>query len=506
MESNRSYRAKNNMAFGIANKLLNCVLPFASRTAVLYILGSRYLGLGTLFTSILSFLSLTELGLSSAINYAMYEPIAHNEFDKVSALLAYYKRLYRLIGIIILVIGLIIIPLMPYLISGEVPNDINIFFLYCIYLVSAVLSYFFGGYRQCILTASQREDIVSKVGIAVLAFNNIGQILALILTKNYYVFSIVPLVGVILTNTVCAILSKRMYPEIRSEGKIDAATRVKIRKKIGGLFGTKLNSVVIHQADTLVISAFLGLEILAAYGNYYYIMNAVGSFVIVIFTSLTASVGNKLVLDDIESSYNLFKRISFINAWIVSFCCTCFICLYQPFMKLWVGDDLMLPMPLVVLLTMYFFVYQIQRTIVTFKDAAGLWYEDRFRPYLSMILNVVANIIMVQYWGLYGIVISTILAFLISVPWMNFVLHKCLFKQSSINNCLVIGKWACITAFTSVITYYACVFLPWGIAGIIIRLIVCLISPNIIIIGIFFKSDEFKFTKNLIFNLLKRGK
>lgn len=504
MESNRGYRAKINVLFGILNKVFNCILPFVSRTVVLYWLGSQYLGLGTLFTSILSFLSLTELGFSSAINYAMYQPLAYGDNKKVGSLLLLFKKIYRLIGIVMLAIGVLIIPLIPHLISGSVPTDINITLLYLIYLLSAVASYFFGGYRQSLLSASQREDIISKIGILILLFNNLGQVIVLWIFKNYYVFAIVPILGAVITNVSCAVISRKLYPDIEAKGQVDSDTKKIIKKKISGLFGTKLNSVVVHQADTLVISAFLGLELLAAYGNYYYIMNAVSAFVVVIFTSLTASVGNKLALDSIDSNYLLFKKISFVNSWIVGFCCCCFVCIFQPFMRIWVGETLVLPFGLVILLAIYFFVYQIQRTILTFKDAAGLWYEDRYRPYISMIFNVISNIVLVQFIGLYGIVISTIVAFLISVPWANYVLHHYLFKKRSAFNIFEILRWFLATMVATLVCYLICNIMKDGLIGIILRLVICMIIPNFVFVILFWRRDEFKYIKNIVVRKLIR--
>lgn len=498
--TNRSYRAKINVFFGVLNKIFNCVLPFFSRTVVLYLLGSQYLGLGTLFTSILSFLSLTELGISSAINYAMYKPLAYGDYTEVGTLLNFYKKIYRIIGFVMLSIGLIIIPLIPYLISGYIPTDINISILYIIYLLSSVCSYFFCGYRTCLLSASQREDIVSKIGIVVLLFNNIGQIVVLCLFKNYYAFAIVPIIGAIVNNVSCTIVSKRLYPEIICQGKIDIKTKKALRKKISGLFGTKLNSVVVHQADALVISSFLGLETLAAYGNYYYIMNAISAFIIVVFTSLTASVGNKLAIDDIEDNYQLFKRISFLNSWMVGIACSCFISIYQPFMKIWTKGKLMLPMGVVVLLVIYFFVYQVQRTILTYKDAAGLWYEDRYRPYVSMICNLALNIFLVKIIGLYGIIISSIIAFLISLPWSNYVLYHFLFNRKSVLNLLEIFKWFFITVLACSLCYLLCSLFAENLIGIILRIFACLLVSNVIFIFVFRNRDEFLFfCKKIIF-------
>lgn len=342
MAESRTKNTSRNILFGVLNKVVMLLLPFVTRTITLYLLGASYLGIGTLFTSILSFLSLAELGLGSAIVYSMYRPIAENDVEKLSALLKYYRRLYRIIGGVILVLGTLLVPAVPFLIKGNPAVDINIYILYYIYLINSVISYFFAGYRQSLLSAYQRSDIKSNISTLVHLFVQFAQIAVLFLTKSFYAYAIIPIVGTLITNVSTAYITKIQYPEIKCRGTLDVETRRAIGKKLGGLIGTKLNSIVVHSADTIVISSFLGLVLTAQYGNYYYIMNAVCGFITVLFSSMTASIGDKIVKDSKEKVYDLFQNLQFVNFWIVGCCSVYFVCLYEPFMKLWVGEELRL--------------------------------------------------------------------------------------------------------------------------------------------------------------------
>ena len=231
MGDSRTKNASRNMFWGILNRVVVLVLPFITRTIILYLLGANYLGVGTLFSSILSFLSLTELGFGTAIVYAMYKPIARGDKSKIRTLLNYYKILYRKIGIVMLAIGTLLVPFIPYLIKGDTPENINIYILYYIYLLNSVVSYFFAGYRSSLLIAHQREDISTKVVTAV----NIGvqafQIVALLLTKNFYIYAFVPIIGTLITNALYYQLTKKIYPDIQPEGNIDFQTKKNIHKK-----------------------------------------------------------------------------------------------------------------------------------------------------------------------------------------------------------------------------------------------------------------------------------
>ena len=504
MNDSRTKNASRNILFGLINKTAVLILPFVTRTLLLYILGTESLGLSTLFTSILSFLSLAELGFGQAVIYSMYKPVAENNVHALCALLKYYKRLYRIIGTVIMIIGIALLPALPFLIHGSVPENVNIYYLYIIYLVNTTISYFFAGYRQSLLTAHQRADIRDKIALIVTIFVRLLEIVVISLTKDLYLYASVAIIGTIITNIVTATITKQMFPEIVCKGDIPDEQRREIKKKLTGLFGTKLNSIVVHQADTIVISSFLGLTSLAQYGNYYYILNAVSGFIMIIFNSMTASIGNKIALDSKEDVYKLFERINFVNNWIVGWCSICLLCIYQPFMELWVTKRLTLPVLMAVLMTIYFYIYQIQRTILVFKDAAGLWYEDRFRPYVSMIFNVVSNILLVQIIGIYGIVASTIIAFAISLPWCNHVVFTKLFCKSPFINIKGMLLNFGITTVIGVGTYFICYNLPVSIIGLLLRLCICVLIPNAIYIFLFRNNRSFGFIKGVICRLIKR--
>lgn len=504
MGDSRTRNVSRNILFGTANKIVTLILPFISRTLLLYLMGTTSLGISTLFASILNFLSLAELGFGAAVVYSMYKPIADNNEVEICALLNYYKKLYRYVGVAVLTLGAVLTPFLPRLIKGDVPDKVNIYVLFFLYLINSVISYFFAGYRQSLLNAYQRTDVRDKIAMLVTIGVRIAEILVIYLTKNLYYYVCATICGTLVTNLMTSIVTRRMFPNIECGGDVSDEVKKEINKKLGGLFGTKLNSIVVHQADTIVISAFLGLTLLAQYGNYYYIVSAVSGFVMMFFSSMTASIGNKIASDTREEVFKLFKKINFINNWIVGCSTICLLCITHPFMIIWVKKELTLPVIMSILMALYFYIYQIQRTLLTFKDAGGLWYEDRYRPYVSMVFNVVSNIILVQFIGIYGIVISTILAFFISVPWCNHVVFKVMFQKSPLKNIMEMILNFIITSAIGVGTFLICSLLPVSIIGIVFRLIICLIIPNVLYIVAFCKKEEFKYIKGLMRKVVRR--
>jgi O-antigen/teichoic acid export membrane protein len=153
------------------------------------------------------------------------------------------------------------------------------------------------------------------------------------------------------------------------------------------------------------------------YGNYHYIMSAIGGFLGIVYSAICPSLGNSLVTESVEKNYQDFRKLTFINLWLVGWCAVCLLCLYQPFIKLWAGEDLLLPFSVVLLIVIYFVLYQGRRIATTYKDAAGLWWEDRFRPFVMAATNLISNLILVQFIGIWGIILSTILSLCVSLPW-----------------------------------------------------------------------------------------
>lgn len=495
MKIERVKNASRNMFFGIIQKTYQIIIPFVMRTAMIYFMGVQYLGLNGLCTSILQVLNLAELGVGSAMIYSMYKPIAEDNTKRICALLKLYKTYYTVIGAVIAVFGIILTPFIPNLISGDIPSGMNIYILYLLNLAATVLSYWMLAYKNSILQAHQRVDVISKVTMTTSTVQYVLQFLVLWLFKNYYLYVLVMLVTQVLTNIATAIVASKMYPDYKAEGKLNKAEVKEINARIRDLFTSKIGAVIVNSADTIVISAFLGLTMLAIYQNYYFILTAIIGFITIIFNSCTAGIGNSLIVETKEKNFNDLKKFTFLIAWISGFCSSCFLCLYQPFMKIWVGEELQLPFNVVICLVIYYFIYEINQLLNMYKDAGGIWHEDRFRPLVTAIANLGMNLIMVQFWGIYGIILSTVLStLLVGMPWLFHNLFTTLFEKSQLSQYIKnLMFYVIISLITCILTYLICSKIVLGDwITIIVRGIICCIIPNTIFFLAYHKLSEFK--------------
>lgn len=503
MNNSRTKNSIRNIIYGVFNRTVSIIFPFIVRTIFIKTIGEEYLGLNTLYASILQVLNLADLGFSTAIVASMYKPIAEKNIKKVSALLKLFRNIYRVIGIAILTVGLILTPFIKYFINGEPPIGINIYFLWILYLLNTVVSYLLFAYRVSLLNAHQRNDITEKIGAVSRILTSLLQIYVVAVLRNVYLYVILTVVCSIIYNVWCSRACKKLYPQYICEGDIDQQTKTKITKDILALTIQKIGNTVSLSLDSIIISAFLGLTTVAIYGNYYYIISAVSTFVALIYSAITASIGNSIVTESIEKNYEDLKKFFFINTWVIGWCCICFLCLFQDFMILWMGKKLLFSMWIVLSLVLRFFFEQIRKIVLTYKDAAGLWWHDKWRPLVGCGVNLIFNIVLVKTIGVAGVAISTIISYaFVEMPWETWALFKYYFKKKTGEYYLEM-LWVIITiSISGGGTYFICSKLPMtGVLAIAVKLLICIVITNIIFVLLNLNNKYFKKSIDIVFKI-----
>ena len=502
----RTKNASRNIFFGVILKAYQILVPFLMRTAMIYLMGVQYLGLNSLFTSVLQVLNLAELGVGSAMVYSMYKPIAEDDDTTICAFMKLYRTYYRVIGLVIAFVGCALTPFIPHLIKSDVPAGINVYILYLLNLGATVLSYWLFAYKNSILQAHQRVDVVSKVTLVTSTIQYGLQLFVIWAFHNYYFYVIVMLATQALTNIVTAICADKLYPQFKPRGKVDKIQVQRINQRIKDLFTSKIGGIIYDSADTIVISAFLGLTVLAVYQNYFYILNSITGLIAVVFQACMAGIGNSIVMESKEKNYQDLNKFTFIITWIAGFCSVCLLCIYQPFMELWVGKDLMLSLSAVVCFVVYFFVRQFNALFNLYKDASGMWHEDRLRPLVAALTNLVLNLILVQFIGIYGILLSTVLAILcVGMPWLMHNLFTVIFEKNHMWSYITrLAKYFFIIFVSCVVTYFICSrFNMSPVPAILVRGVICLIVPNLIYFLAFRRTKEFQQSLQLVDKMTK---
>lgn len=459
MKIDRTKNSIKNTAWGFVQRIVTMVGPFIVRTVLIYQLSAEYSGLNSLFTAVLHILSLSELGFSNAIVYSMYKPIAEDDQNTICALLNLYRKAYKVIGLVILGLGTALMPFLHFLIKGNVPADINIYLLYLIFLINTSISYLLFGYKTSLLSANQREDVISRNTVTVKMVLYITQIAVLLAYKNYYIYIILLPISTVAINVLNSKTVDRMYPEITCRGIISNDMKTGIKKRLTGLMIWKIGGATRNTLDSIIVSAYLGLTMVTIYNNYYYIMSAIIAVLGIISTSMAAGVGNKIATESPEVNYRDYCKFNQIYMWISGWCTVCMACLYQPFMHLWMGPDMMLPVLPMFLFCAYFLLLKSGDINSLYYQATGLWWEGRYRSLVEAGLNLTLNLTLGRYLGVTGILLATIISML-SVWFYGsgiifhhyFTAHKPseYYLQQLINIIII--------SVTVAVTYYICTF------------------------------------------------
>lgn len=488
MEFDRTKNAKRILRWGIIKNLVLIFIPFVMRTIVIYTLGNIYTGLHSLFNSILEALNLSELGIGSALVFAMYKPVAEDDTDKVNAYLKIYRIAYLIIGSFVAVSGLILIPFLPMFITDTVPDEINIYIIYLIQLASTSFGYFFLAYKSSILEAYQRKDIIYKSTLVAELLTNILQIVALVVFKNYYIYIGIVLVRQVIYNLCIGFYVDKKYPKIKAKGNITKEETEVIFKKTGALFTSKASNLIITCIDNIFISAFIGLEVLTFFNNYLFIVKAIAGLFLIAQNGLHSVVGNYMLKSSKENLTKMFNMMHYILCLCICFACSCFTSMFQPFITLWVGEESLLPMVTVFLFVAYFFATRIRNVEIIFKDAAGIWEPMIPCSIIVIVLDLVIDITLFPFIGINGALISTIVAMIFSFIYESIIIYKKVLNTNPISYffrtllyLIVIGGSCCAVYFicrlftieNNILTLLACLGVSTFISIVCFTLSTC---------------------------------
>lgn len=507
----RTENVKRNTIYSMIKFAVQLVLKFVLQTVLIYTLGAKYLGVNSLFASIFNLLNLAELGIGGAIVFSMYKPIAEGNMEQVKALNNLYKKLYFIIALVVGVLGAAVTPFLPYLITGDTTGlEINIYIVYLLFLANTLVGYF-SAHKRSLLFAFQRNDVENKVKSGTLIISTALQIIALLLFKNFYAYVTLMVAGTLLDCILVQVFANKLYPEINGKAEpLNPVIKKEITKNVAALSLHKIGSAVVYSTDALLISALISSDTLGYYSNYLLISESIISFITLLTTALTASVGNYMAMQSKDETYDFYRKSNFSFSWLIGFCTICLLCLFQPFMYIWTnktGETGYLLSDFTVLLIVISFYIRVMRTnTLMFRDCAGLMWQDRWKPIAEAGINLVASIVLAKFMGLNGIILGTIISTIVAPLWVEpFVLYKYYFKKSVWR---YLGKYAFYTVVTvgaGALTYWLCSLLPFaGIGWFVLKCGICLVVPNVIFLLCYFKTSEFKGVIGLAKQVLQR--
>lgn len=516
-------RVKNterNIIGGFVQMIISTTLSFVSRKIFIASLGANYLGLSGLFTNVLSVLSLAELGIGDAIVFSLYKPIAEQNEDKIHALMNLYKKVYRIIGLCIMLLGIILLPFLKHLVNFEEDVNINYYYIYLLFLANSVISYWFFAYRSSIINAAQKNYKIVKINLISSTLSTVFQIAVLLMLEGniaYYVYLLVPIVIGIIKNILVYEKSNELFPFLKhkSEAKLDKSEINTIKKNVYALAVTKISSTVYSSSDNLVISALIGTYYVGLYSNYSMIIITVTSIVNIVFNNLRNSVGDLNATESSEYKYEICKKILLVNMWIYGFCSVALFQLLNPFIALIFGNEYVLPMSVTTVIALLYLIPGLNHTMTVYKDSCGLFWQTRYRTLATAVVNVTVSILLAKIiknpeYKLLGVFMGTIIAYLITImPVDPRIVYRDVFRKKARYFYFWYAKSVILTGVAMSITWLASsLFDTYTWIGFLVQCLIVLVVPNSIFLVANYKTPEFEYyylwVKNK-YNILKNG-
>lgn len=508
MAKSRVINSVINIVYSFSVKLISFLAGFILRTIFIRTLGMEYAGVSGLFTDILTVLSFTELGISTAMTYAMYKPIAENNISRINKLMNFYRLAYRFVAACVMAGGLICIPFLPIIVT-DVPNiKENIILIYLLYLINTASSYLLI-YKSVLLTASQRHYEINKISIKISLARCVIESILLLKFHNFILYLCMEIFLSIFQNLLIGRKTKKEFPQILEKRTRDRLEKQEVKKlfhDIKALFLYKISGVVLSGTDSIIISSFLGTGLVGILANYNLITKNIYNLVLQIFSSMSASIGNMAVTESDAKQYQVFRSLLLLSFMTFGFCVTVLYVCITPFMILWMGEENTFSLPIVIVLLIDLYLTGMMSPISSFRTSNGLFVQGQYRPLVMAIINIVVSVLLVKPLGVLGVLLGTVISRLSTQIWYDpYLLYKNVFHKSLL---LYIKKMGVYSFFI----VGCCLTCKWisgsfEIGNVYMDLFIKAVFSGVFFITFFLiffhKLEEFSYLKEIGFRLLR---
>lgn len=492
--ASRTQNTVRNVFAAWGGQALLAVSQFIVRAVFVACLAQEYVGLETLFSSVLTVLTLADLGVGSAIVFALYEPLAKGDRAAIKSLMRLFKRAYIIIGCVIIGIGLALSPFIHVLLGDDAPDIPYLELYFFCFVLNTGISYFFS-YKASLIMADQKSYVVYLIRYAVSFLMAAAQVAVLLLTRDYLLFLACMIASTLIQNILTAIKANKMYPYILEKDvePIDPEVLDGIKKNVLGLIMHKVAGVASTPVSNIVITKFVGIATTSIYGNYLLVVNALTSITSRLFDSVIASVGNLKASESEERSYQIFQATFFINAFLYAMVCGGLLCSFNAFIDIWVGKSWEFPLDVVILIVLLFYVKGMRNTALTFTSAYGLYWYTRWKAVLEAVSLPALALILVFPLGIKGVLIAGIASSVcIATMYEAWAVYRHGFHRPLRRFAFAYLKFTAVSFSSIALSYALCMLIPVG--GVLAFLLYGFIGvavPGAIYLLLFGRTSEF---------------
>lgn len=506
-DNKRLKKTKFNIISNVFIMIVRIVLLFVVRIVFINTLGKTYLGLDSLFTNLLSVLSIAELGITSAVNFVLYKPLSEKNYSKVSSIMTYYKKMYRYMGTFLCIIGLIIALFLQFIVKEKFDY---LYLIYFMYLFNTVSTYFVS-YKESLIVADQNRYKLTIINFSSYVLLYGLRILFLLYSKNFLIYVLILDVVTLIQRILINRYVTKKYTEIdfNTKKELSKSEKSNIFTRIKALFIHKIGAFVINGTDSVVISATagLGVAVVGIYTNYLSIITTASSLFEQVYKGITSSFGNLAVQEDSKTQENVFNIISFLGYLMYGLFSVGFYFLLSPLIKICFGSNFVVGNEIVIFMILNFYFSGFISAMDMIKEATGEFVVDKYVPLIQSAINLFVSIILSRYIGLLGVVLGTTISYITVSLWHRpYVIYKYIFKTSKKYFIKQQIKYFISIVFSIFIVYLISSFVQINnfIMLFMLKGAICIVVFLIVTSILFRKNKEYIFVRDEIKKILNR--
>ena len=497
--------AKNSF-FNIISQVILIVVGFFSQRVMNLRIGEELVGMNSVISNILALLSVSELGIASAVIYHLYRALAEQNEEQIAGLMKLYRKAYGFFAAFISVIGLCILPFVHLFLNENSFSLRYVRVVYLLWLIRTVLSYLLS-YKRSLLIADQKEYVVSILVLLANVMNYSMIIVLLQFTKNYPLVLLLNILVEVAINLWISGYVDRKYPYLKQMAKRPLETSMihKVMGDIKNIFVTRLSTKLLVSTDSLIISSFVNVAMVGLYSNYCMITQSIVNIMQALTSALKPSVGNMFMEEDQKKNYEVLRQITFVFFVIVSVCSVCLFTLMTPFVTdFWLNEAYGLSMPVVVLSVVIFALTAMGFPLELVMSATGLFQKERNLSVIIAVANLGLSLLFVKPLGIIGVQVGTIAAYLIQMVYRTRVFFKEYLNQNAVQYSKELIQYGCLIILETV-AGYGLVRLFYKERDPLLFIaagVICVVVPCLINLLLYFRSWRLKSVFNMGMELI----
>lgn len=424
----RQRLAVKSSIIGLGSKFIATVLLFVCRKFFLKYLGTELLGVNGTLTQILETLSLSELGIQTAIIFQLYKPLVEGKYEQVSKVMTIIRRIYVVVGTFILFLGIVLSPILKKLITRVDVDFSEVYIVYYIMLFGTATSYFFS-YSRALLQADQKMYVNNIIDSIIQIMTSLARIISLIVLHSFIAYAIIGISYSIVSNFASYLYYRKKYYWVDIRTKSDKGLVRTLINNTKNVFVGKMAGYVYSSTDNLVISALVGTSWVALVGNYSTITNAIKVVIFGLVAPIQPMIGNYVVEKSKDETEFVLYNYGFIRFMLAVFLLIPTICLSDMFIEIFYGYEFVMNKNISILLCVDILIILLQGDVGDLIDALGFFKQERNLYIAYAIINLSLSCIGAKLWGVGAVLVATVISQSIGWIWRCIIAYQYYFKS-----------------------------------------------------------------------------